>query len=143
MDSIYPILQKAHSGWAYIVLIALLIASINAISGKISKRPFKHSDRQLSLFALIASHIQLLIGLLVYFVSPFGSQSLGVMKGVQRVTSIEHPLLNIIALVLITVGWSLHKKRTDDTKKFQVIGTCYGIGLLLIAVRIPYELWFK
>lgn len=139
----YEFIQKAHSGWAYIVLIALLIAVINAWSGKISGRAFKKSDRSLSLFGLIASHIQLVIGLILYFVSPLGKDSLGVMTGMQRMTSLEHPLINIIGLALITAGWSIHKRKEEDAKKFNAIAWLYLIGFVLILSRIPYQLWFK
>ncbi|NMH27619.1 hypothetical protein [Flavobacterium silvaticum] len=138
----YEFIQKAHSGWAYIVLLTLAIAAVNALAGKLSNRPFKTSDRQISLLALIAAHTQLVIGLILYFVSPLGKDSLGVMTGTQRLTSLEHPLINLIALVLITVGWSAHKRKTEDAKKFQVIALMYSIGLVLIASRIPYQLWF-
>ena len=66
----YEIIQKAHSGVAYVALGVLLIAVINALIGLSSKRPFEAKDRTLSLVALIACHIQLLLGLIVYFVSP-------------------------------------------------------------------------
>lgn len=138
----YEIIQKAHSGWAYIVLLALVVASVNALIGKLSNRPFKASDRQISLLALIAAHTQLVIGLILYFVSPLGKDSLGVMTGMQRLTSLEHPLMNVIGLILITVGWTAHKRKTEDSKKFQVIALMYSIGLVLIASRIPYQLWF-
>lgn len=138
----YEILQKAHSGWAYIVLLALAVAAINSLTGRFSNRAFKNSDRQIALFGLVAAHTQLLIGLVLYFVSPLGSKSLGNMTAPIRLTSLEHPLINLIALVLITIGWSVHKKRTEDSKKFGILATMYTIGLVLILSRIPYQLWF-
>jgi hypothetical protein len=57
-------------------------------------------------------------------------------------TSLEHPLINIIAIVLITIGWSKHKKAANNDAKFQSIAIFYGIGLVLILSRIPWSLWF-
>ena len=66
----------------------------------------------MSLFTLIICHIQLLVGLILYFVSPLGSAQLGNMKdAAMRLTSLEHPLINIIALVLITIGLVKTQKR--------------------------------
>lgn len=137
------IIQKGHSGLAYLVLLALLIAVINAFIGMNSKRNFEPKDRRISLFGLIFSHIQLLFGLILYFVSPLGLNSFGQMSNSElRLTSLEHPLINIIAIALITIGWSKHKKATTDTDKFKKIAIFYAIGLLLILSRIPWKLWF-
>ena len=60
-------LQHAHSYIAFAALILLIVASINAIIGMTSNKEFKDGDRKLSLFALIFTHTQLLIGLILYF----------------------------------------------------------------------------
>lgn len=139
----YEIIQKAHSGWAYLVLLMLLVATVNALIGKSSKREFTAKDRRISLFGLIATHLQLVFGLVLYFVSPFGMASLGQMSDkALRLTSLEHPLINIIAIALITIGWSKHKRAADSMAKFNAIVVFYGIGLLAILSRIPWSLWF-
>ncbi|WP_396183956.1 hypothetical protein [Flavobacterium sp.] len=140
----YELLQKLHSWWAYLAVLVLLIAVVNALMGYTSKRYFVSKDLRISLFALIFSHIQLLLGLAVYFVSEKGFKALGIdgaMKNSElRLTMLEHPLINIIAIVLITIGWSKHKK-AEGTLKFRKILFFYGIGLLLILSRIPWSSW--
>lgn len=111
--------------------------------GFFSKKEFTPINRKIALFGLIGAHVQLLMGLILYFTSPLGFAQLGQMKDAAiRLTSLEHPLINIIAIVLITVGWSKHKKALDSTSKFKAIAVFYGIGLLLILSRIPWSLWF-
>lgn len=139
----YIFIQKFHSGWAYLVLLLLVIAIINSLKGMSSKKEFTASDRKIALFALIATHVQLLIGLILYFVSPLGKDSLGEMSDkALRLTSLEHPLINIIAIILITIGWSKHKKAIESYAKFKSIAVFYGLGLVLILSRIPWSLWF-
>jgi NADH:ubiquinone oxidoreductase subunit 2 (subunit N) len=139
----YEIIQKAHSGWAYLVLITLVIAVVNALIGRSSKKEFSAQDRKIALFALIATHLQLVFGFVIYFISPLGMASLGQMSDkALRLTSLEHPLINIIAIALITIGWSKHKKAADSQAKFKSIFLFYGLGLLLILSRIPWSLWF-
>ena len=139
----YEFIQKFHSGWAYIALLLLVVAVINAVIGMSSKKEFAPQDRKISLFGLIGVHVQLLVGLILYFVSPLGLASLGQMSDkMLRLTSMEHPLINIIGIVLITIGWSKHKKAIDATAKFKAITVFYGIGLFLILLRIPWSLWF-
>lgn len=140
----YTALQTAHSIFAYIVLAVLFFAAVNAISGLISKRFFTAKDLRLSLFAMILSHMQLLIGFILYFVSPLGSSSLGQMKdSALRLTSLEHPLINIIALAVITIGWSKHKKEESHNGKYKKIAVFYTIGLVLILSRLPWASWFN
>ncbi|OOV16982.1 hypothetical protein [Flavobacterium sp. LM4] len=139
----YHFIQKLHSGWAYLALLLLLVAVVNAILGFTSKKEFTARDRKIALFALIGTHTQLLIGLILYFVSPLGKDSLGQMSNAAlRLTSLEHPLINIIAIILITIGWSKHKKLINSEAKFKTFSIFYGIGLLLILTRIPWNLWF-
>jgi len=139
----YNYIQKMHSGWAYIALLLLVIAIVNSLFGLFSKKEFTAKDRKIALFALIGVHIQFLIGLILYFVSPLGLNSLGQMADkALRLTSLEHPLINLIAIVLITIGWSKHKKQLNSESKFKTFSLFYGLGLLLILIRIPWSLWF-
>ncbi|WP_348812293.1 hypothetical protein [Flavobacterium maritimum] len=139
----YEFIQKFHSGWAYLALLLLVIAVVNSFMGKTSKKEFTSKDKKIALFALIGTHTQLLIGLVLYFVSPLGLSSLGQMKDAAlRLTSLEHPLLNLIAIVLITIGWSKHKKAVSNEAKFKSIAVFYGLGLVFILSRIPWNLWF-
>jgi hypothetical protein len=139
----YEFIQKFHSGWAYIALLLLVVAVVNAFIGMFSKKEFTAKDRKIAIFGLIGTHTQLLIGLILYFVSPLGFASLGQMSDkALRLTSLEHPLINIIAITLITIGWTKHKKLTTSQSKFKTFSIFYGLGLLLILSRIPWSMWF-
>lgn len=139
----YPFLQKFHSGWAYLALLLLVVAVVNSIIGMTSKKEFTPKDRKIAILGLIGTHMQLLAGLILYFVSPLGFESLGKMSDkALRLTSLEHPLLNLIAIALITIGWVKHKKLTTSESKFKTFSIYYGLGLLLILSRIPWQLWF-
>ncbi|MEE3086038.1 MAG: hypothetical protein VX297_04115 [Bacteroidota bacterium] len=143
----YSILKNIHSYWAYLVLLVLILCIFNAITGKINGKDFESRDLRLSLFGLIFSHLQLLIGLILYFVSPWFDQWSnlgmgGVMKDAQtRLFLVEHPFTNILAIALITIGWSVHKQQSDPSKKFLRIALLYGLGLLLLMSRIPWDSW--
>ncbi|MCL6462277.1 hypothetical protein SAMN05444372_101374 [Flavobacterium micromati] len=138
----YYFIQKFHSGWAYIALLVLVVAVVTFFSGMFSKTEFTSANRKIGLIALIVIHIQLLVGLILYFVSPLGFASLGQMSDkALRLTSLEHPLINIIAIALITIGWSRHKKLVTSASKFKTFSIFYGLGLLLILSRIPWSMW--
>ncbi|MDY0089562.1 MAG: hypothetical protein RBR78_04265 [Flavobacteriaceae bacterium] len=139
----YNIIQKFHSGWAYLVLLFLFIAIVNSFVGHSKKRVFTAKDRKIALLGLVSTHIMFVVGMILYFVSPLGLDSLGEMKIADiRLTSLEHPLINLIGIILITVGWSKHK-RVGVALKFKQIYVFYGLGLLLILLRIPWKAWFS
>lgn len=138
-----------HSFWAYLVLGVLLITVINSIAGLAGKKEFVVKDFRLALFSLIVTHIQLLIGLILWFVSPFGLKAISnsgmgeVMKNsVIRLNVIEHPLMMIIAVVLITIGFSKHKKKVESNAKFKTITIFYILTLVVILSRLPWGQWF-
>ena len=58
-----------------------------------------------------------------------------------RKVLVEHPLVGIIAITLITIGFSKHKKKTTDTDKFKTIAIFYVVALILILSRIPWSQW--
>ena len=133
----YGILKTVHSYWAFLVIITLAFIVINSIIAKFSGRTFNTKDLRISLYGLIFSHIQLLIGFILYFVSPwfdqFSQLGMGIMKNAEtRLYLVEHPLINIVAIIFITLGWSLHKRQLDSSKKFLRIGLFYGLGLIFL-----------
>ena len=139
-------MKDIHSYWAFLVLAILIYTVVNAVIGLTQKKQFTDKDLRLGLFTLIVSHIQLLLGLGWYFMSPWfkalkanGSEVMG--DKAARLLAVEHPLMMIIAIVFITIGWSKHKKQTEDAAKFKTFAIFYGIALLLILSRIPWINW--
>ena len=141
----YTGLQHTHSGLAYLALLALVLVIIWALVGALSGREFQEKDRKIALVAFILCHIQLLVGLILYFVSPLGYSLLaggGAMAdATARLTALEHPLINILAIVLVSVGFIRAKKLESSTAKFRSIYMMYAIGLVLILSRIPWANW--
>ena len=137
-------MKMIHSYWAYLALILIILATVNAIMGFTSKREFKDKDLRISLFTLIVMHIQLLIGLGWYFMSPwYKSMKVNGIDASNRLLAIEHPILMMLAIVFITIGWSKHKKESTGEGKFKKIAIFYGLALLLILSRIPWSQWFN
>lgn len=142
----YSILKTVHSYWAFFALSILFIAILNALIKIISKKSFNSVDLRISLFGLIFSHIQILIGVILYYISPWFDQwaslGIGVMKNNEsRLYLVEHPITNILAILFITIGWSLHKKQSESSKKFLRIILFYGVGYVLLLSRIPWSKW--
>lgn len=132
------ILVSAHSGLRYIVLLLLLVAIVNAAmnlkSGKYLKK-----DKMINLFAMIFLHIQLLVGIVLYFISPrvtFPDGFMGVSA--YRYFDIEHPILMILGILLITLGRKKAENRDLPELKHKLILRYYVLGLILIFIGIPW-----
>jgi hypothetical protein len=136
-------IKTIHSYWAYLVLAVLVLAVFKALLGYFGKKDYDAKAFRVSLFTLIVSHIQLLIGLLLYFTSEWSDLGVGeVMKNAQiRLYLVEHPTINILAVALITIGYSKHKKKLISGPKYKTIAIFYTIALILILSRIPWGVW--
>ena len=144
----YTTVQFIHSWWAYLVLFVVVIATINAWAGIVGKKEYGPKDFRLALFSLIVTHLQFLIGLILYFVSPFGLKSIinngmgAVMKdSVMRLYAVEHLTVMILAVAFITIGYSRHKKKLVSDKKFKSLAVFYTLALVFMLSRIPWAAW--
>lgn len=63
------------------------------------------------------------------------------MSSAERLLALEHPFVGILAIILITIGWSKHKKQQTDKRAFGKIAFFYGLGLVLILSRLPWNQW--
>ena len=142
----YEIFQLIHKALFFVVMLLGLAVLAKAALGLSGKTAFAETDRKLGLFFMISNHTQLLIGLVLYlFLSPFGLKAFTdfgseVMKIAEyRKIAVEHITTNIIAIVLITIGYSKNKRAFGDIAKHRNALIFYGLGLLLLLSRIPWS----
>ncbi|MFB9841993.1 cytochrome B [Mucilaginibacter ginsenosidivorans] len=133
----YSFFRELHSGFRYIVLILLLLAIIRAWADWLGKKPYSEGNRKLNLFTMISVHTQLLIGLVLYFLSPFVRFGSDTMKDHDtRYWTVEHLTAMIIAIVLITIGHSKSKKATSPEAKHKAIAIFYTVALVIVVATI-------
>lgn len=138
-------IQFLHSYWAYLVLVVLILATFNALIKFFGDKEFDAKDFRISLFTLITMHIQLLLGIILWFTKGyFDEMSVGeVMKNdAVRKLAVEHPATMLIAVALVTIGYSKHKKKLVSKPKFKVLAIFYTIALALVLYMIPWNQWF-
>jgi hypothetical protein len=135
--SAYQIFFYLHSGFRYAVQIILVLAILTAWADWLGKKSFSEGHRRLNLFAMIFVHTQLLIGLILYFLSPYVQFNSETMKDdTTRYWTVEHLTGMIIAIVLITIGHSKSKKATTPEGKNKAIAIFYTLGLVIIIATI-------
>ena len=140
----YTGFKHLHSTLAYILLAALVFSILYTLFSYLNKKPFTEGNRKMALIGLISAHLQLVIGLVLYFISPLGlsNASGAAMKdSASRFYFLEHPLMMIIGIVLITVGYSRAKRLREDKKRYMSILIFFTLGLVLILSRIPWQVW--
>lgn len=138
-QTMYQFLLEAHSGLRYVVMLLLIIAIILSLAGWFGNKAFTAGNKRVNLFTLISTHIQLVLGLILYFVSPYvkaGEMGTAMKDATLRYWTVEHIVMMLIAVTLITVGYSKSKKLLNDVAKHKTVAIFYGLAFIIIIVAI-------
>jgi len=131
-------LLHAHHYFSYLVVAIIVFALIKSVMG-LSSKTLGKSDLKISLFALIFTHIQALIGIIM-FGSHMSNMGEYMADSALRLRYVEHPMMMIIVAVLVTIANSKSKKSTDAAKTQKTRVILYGLSVLFIALRV-LPLW--
>jgi len=134
----YSIVKYLHSGFRYVVLILILLAIIQALTGYMGKKPYTEGNRKINLFAMISAHTQLLIGIVLYFLSPYVKDfSKATMQDNEaRYWTVEHWSMMLFAIALITFGHIRSKKAVLPEAKHRAILLYYVLAVVVIVAAI-------
>jgi hypothetical protein len=119
----------------------MLLVAIGRAFARKNGNLYDKSDKLINLFTMVSLHLQLLLGLVLYVMNIGVKINFdGFMANPQsRILGMEHPLLMIIGIAVVTIGRSkAEKKITDPRKKHATIALWFTIGLLLILAGIPW-----
>lgn len=141
----YTGLLHAHHWLRYIALVLIIISLVKAVID-LKHKGETITNKKTELYTMISMHLQLLTGLILFFISPLVKVAMSDMGGAmknsaQRLILIEHPLIMIIAIILITVGYMKLKTIDDRAKYGKTVLTYFGIAFILILSRIPMDSW--
>ncbi len=146
MEGIYEIVRILHNLVRWAVLIFGVIAAVRALAGWFGRRGWLPADDRLGLFFTMSLDIQVLLGLLLYFVlSPVTTRNfsrLGEAMGnpLVRFYLVEHALLMLVALALAHIGRSRAKKAPNPIARHRAAAIFYTLAIILVIVAIPWEL---
>ncbi len=135
----YSPLVHAHSGLRWVVLLLLIAAILMAFGGLSGNKSFTNGVRKTALFALIFTHIQLILGLILYFISPKVQHGPNTFSDdVLRFYSVEHFTTMLLGIIIITIGYSRSKRAATDAEKYKKLFWFYLIGLIIVLAGIPW-----
>lgn len=129
-------------------MAALLFVLYRSISGWLGQKPYVKADNAAGAALLGFTHLQLLLGLLLYVVSPrtqaaFDDMGAAMKNSVLRYFAVEHISAMLIAVTLIQIGRTLSKKATDDNSKHRKAAIYTAIAtVIIIATLAPKGLLF-
>ena len=131
-----------HSIFRWLVLISLVYAIITAFRGYSKNLCFSKRTDQLRHWTATIAHIQLMIGFTLYTQSPLVKYYFTNPKTFElseiSFFSIVHGSLMLLAIIVLTIGSALAKRKAADQDKFKTIAIYYSIALLIIFIAIPW-----
>lgn len=129
----YNGMLHAHSGFRWLVIIFLVIAILKSFAGWFGKKEYNKGDNMVALLLLSVTHLQLIFGIVMYFISDkIVSMGEAMKDATLRFWAVEHGFTMLIAIVLITLGRVLSKKAATSELKFKKGAIFYTIALVLI-----------
>ena len=143
----------AHSGLRLLIVLFLLAAVIKSLAGWLGKKPYGKSDNIIALLLVSFTHLQVIVGIVLFALSDMvkaGMADMGAtMKNSEfRFWTVEHAVVMLLVVVLITIGRVKSKKAATDELKHKKGAIFYVIALILVlwgGVIKPYALgrgWF-
>ncbi len=132
-------LGHLHSANRYILLALILIVLITSFTKWKGNKEYSKQDDKLNLMTFIITHIQLLLGFILYFAKGWHNFTPSTMKvAALRFFSVEHMIGMLIAIVLITVARIKGKKIVEAAKRHKLTFIYYAIALVIIFASIPW-----
>ncbi|AZA60050.1 hypothetical protein [Chryseobacterium indoltheticum] len=132
-----------HSTMRWLVLASLVYSIYRAYKGYFSNAPFSKTDNYVRHWTATIAHIQLIFGIVIYTQSPIIKYFWNNFD--EAITNLDlaffgllHIILMLTAIVMITVGSALSKRRTTDREKFKTILFWFSVSLIIILIAIPW-----
>jgi hypothetical protein len=133
----YSTLLMIHSLLRYLILILMAAVILSTLAGWLHSSPFGKFHRLITRLNMATAHTQLLIGLGLYFSSPLVVFSGETMKnGLYRYWTVEHWILMLVAITLITFSYLRSKKGPSDRLKHRSVFLLNVAALLVILVSL-------
>lgn len=140
----YSTLLALHSICRWLVLASLLFAIFRALQGWFNKKQFTRIDNLVRHSTATIAHIQLILGIGLYFTSPLTNYFLNNFKVAvherdARFFGMEHSFMMLLAIIIITIGSAKSKRKQTDNDKFKTMLIWFTIGLIIIITSIPWQ----
>jgi hypothetical protein len=125
-----------HSFLRYAAVILLLWTIVHAFMNMKNKDA---APSKWSMLSMMVLHTQLILGLVLWFQKYRAVSGTPEMKLAEnRYFIMEHSMMMIIAVILISVGHIKGKKATDMSVRYKTIFRFFIIGFIIMMAMIPW-----
>lgn len=127
----------------WLVVVSLLLSLYRAGKGYFANRPFTRFDHLVRHWTATIAHVQLMIGMVLYFQSPLVKAFLQDVRSGSAVVELLffgmiHSTLMLAAIVVVTIGSAMAKRKPTDRLQFKTMLVWYSIAVIIILVAIPW-----
>jgi cell division protein FtsW (lipid II flippase) len=140
--SLYELTLSLHSILRWTVLFSGMLVLIAGVLGAMSGDELGALGKRVQLGFMINVDLQVLVGMLLWVLSPVISGARGDMAAsmkdpATRYFLVEHGMVMLLALVVVHVG-RIFAARATEVRKVHLRTALYsGLALLLIVARMP------
>jgi len=139
----YPILLSLHNIMRWLVVIAAIWLLVRTYMGLFSKNEWTDQEGKAMRIFVIFRDIQLLLGLIVYFVSPLTQMIMADMGAAMgndqlRFFGVEHAFMMIVAVILAHIGSVMVKRAAESRSKYIRSAIWFTISFLIVLAAIPW-----
>ena len=141
---IYTVILSLHNLVRWVVVILAILALVRAYRGWLGRREWTDGDRKSGVFFSAALDTQLLLGLILYFISPLtraALQDFGAAMGNPglRFFALEHVFYMLLAVILVHIGSVRSRRARTDLDKHRLAAIFYTLAVVLILIAIPWS----
>lgn len=138
----YSITLYGHSFMRYVVIAFTLFTILKCVTVLFHQRVWSQTDDNLGRWTIRVWDMQFLLGLVLYFMSPisqFGLANFGEAMANQQLRQItlEHPILNLLAITILHVGWVLVRRLVSGSSKHTAWLSTIVVSMVLVFLAIP------
>jgi len=142
----YTGLLHLHHWMPFLWLLLILVVLVQNFLVWKSDREFTASLKRQNTITIVLTHIQVTVGLVMligFNMDMFSDMGTLMGDAAMRFKYVEHPTTMLLGAVLITIGNAKSKRQEAAKNKAKTVVIWFGIGLLLIALRFPWEAFLQ
>lgn len=141
---VYQMVLALHNIVRWVALILGILAAVRGFLGWFQNTEWDDLDRKFGLYFTISIDIQLLLGLVLYFVlSPITTAAVrdfGTAMGNSgfRFFAVEHAIMMLLAVVFAHLGSALPKRADRSNAKHRRAAIWFTLAVLAMLLGMPW-----
>lgn len=139
-------LIAVHNILRWVVLILGVTALVRAYRGYLGNREWLLLDRRIGMYYSIALDVQVLIGLILYFLvsditrPAFSDFARAMANALTRFFLLEHILYMILAVILVHIGTVSARREVNMRLKHRKAAIWFSLSFVALMLGMP---WFR